>query len=118
MKYVRGTDLPYIPLSHETADIPEVLKKVLFRDTEVSAGHIQMINWAKIQPGGSVKPHTHVDMQELFIIVAGTIIARVDNTEVEMKTGDALLAEAGEHHEMKNPGEAEAFYLAIGIVPH
>jgi quercetin dioxygenase-like cupin family protein len=115
MKILRFDDIPKVPASHEDPSNPGVLKKVLFHRQDLFEGRIQMINWAFLPPGKSFRSHYHQDMQELFILMAPGAIARVDEKEIVLNRGDALMVDPGETHEMKNSTNTEIEYIVVGI---
>ncbi len=61
--------------------------------------------------GGGGKPppkHFHPDQSERFQAITGTLTARVDGTERELRQGETLEIPAGAVHQMWNAGEGEA----------
>lgn len=115
MKILRGSDIAYVPASHEDPSDPGVLKKVLFRRDELFAGRIQMINWATLLPGKSFRLHYHEDMQEVFIMMGDGAVASVDGTNVSLSCGDALVVDLHESHMMENPTDKPIEYIVVGI---
>ncbi|HUD20225.1 MAG TPA: cupin domain-containing protein [Patescibacteria group bacterium] len=116
MKIVRSKQLTLEPAGHEDPNDPGVVKKVLFHLHDLARGDIQMVNWAVLYPNRSFSAHTHRTMQEVFIIVSGRVIASIDGQDVLLEKGDALVAEPGETHTMKNVTTRTARFIAIGIV--
>ena len=115
MHIIRGTDIEFVPASHERPDEPGVLKKVLVQAADLIEGRVQMINWALLPAGRSFQAHYHEDMQEIFILVQGsTQISIGDETDV-LNTGDAVLIPVAAVHTMHNPHKEDAAYIAIGI---
>lgn len=115
MKIVRGDKLQFIPASHEDSSFPGALKKVLFKKPEILAGRIEMVNWSKIPTGKAFKPHYHEDMDEVFIILTGKAKIKVGDEEEILKQGDAVIISMGKVHEMKNIGQEDVDYIAMGI---
>lgn len=115
MKIIKSKDLKFIPASHEDQANPEVWKKVLFKKEDLSEGRIQMINWAKLPPGNTFKPHYHEDMDEIFIILNGKAAIKVMDKEAILEKGDAVLIPMREVHQMTNLGKEDVYYLVIGI---
>lgn len=115
MKIIRNKDIDEIPASHEDTRDPGAMKKVLFKRSDLFEGRIQMINWATLLPGKSFRSHFHEDMHEVFIMMGDGVRARVDGKEVTLARGDALVVDAREMHEMKNPGDSLIEYIVLGI---
>ena len=115
LRIIRSTDLPFVPAGHENPQNPGVWKKVLLAKADIQAGHVQMINWARLPSGNSFAPHYHEDMQEAFVIVQGTAELTVGDKTVTLQRGDAILIDPHEVHQMFNAGPDDAEYLAIGI---
>ena len=62
--------------------------------------------WA---PGGKPPPkHFHPDQDERFRVITGTLTARMDGVERELRQGESLEIPAGAVHQMWNAGEVEA----------
>lgn len=116
MKIIRGKDITFIPVSHEDPKDPGALKKVLFKREELSGGRVQMINWTKLLVGRTMRAHKHENMEEIFVILAGSAMFRAGDREVLLQRGDAIRVYARETHEMKALGSKDVLYIAIGIV--
>jgi quercetin dioxygenase-like cupin family protein len=60
-------------------------------------------------PGGSPPPkHFHPAQDERFEVIVGTLRAKVDGDERDLRQGEVLEIPRGTPHQMWNPGEAEA----------
>jgi quercetin dioxygenase-like cupin family protein len=60
-------------------------------------------------PGGKPPPkHFHPSQDERFEVIVGTLRARVDGDERDLRQGDVLDIPRGSVHQMWNPGETEA----------
>lgn len=108
--------MPYVAASHEDPADPGSLKRVLFTLKDFPKSHIlQMINWAKIEPGKSFRTHYHEDMDEVFIIMKGSATILVDGMAEAVGVGDAMLITAGSRHRMENRSDSVVEYLVIGV---
>ena len=74
-----------------------------------------MINWASLAVGCSFKPHYHQDMEEVFIILSGRALIKIENEEGELEKGDAIIIPIGKTHTMKNISDEDVNYVALGI---
>ena len=115
MHLIRGSELNYIPASHEKPDQPGVLKKVLGTKDQFLAGQVQMLNWSLCPKGSSFRFHYHEDMQEVFVILNGKVEMQVDDQHVVLHQGDAILIEPREVHKMTNPDDVDVEYIVFGI---
>jgi mannose-6-phosphate isomerase-like protein (cupin superfamily) len=115
LRTIRSTDREFVPAGHEDPQDPGVWKKVLLEKAEFQAGHVQMVNWARLPAGNSFAPHYHEDMQEVFVIVEGTAELTVGAETVTLERGDAALIDSHEVHRMSNSGLGDVEYLALGI---
>ena len=115
MKTILASDRPYVPAGHENPLNPQVWKRVLFQQADLQAGRVQMVNWARLPPGKEFAAHYHEDMQEIFVILQGTARIVVANQTLTLHPGDAVRIDPREVHRMKNLGEQDVEYLAMGI---
>ena len=115
MKTILADDLPFIPAGHENPLDPQVWKKVLFGQADLQAGRVQMVNWARLPPGKQFAAHYHEDMQEIFVIIQGTAQIVVGKETTTLRPGNAVRIDPREVHRMKNLGDRDVEYLAVGI---
>ena len=115
MRIIRGSEIQFIPASHEDPDKPGVLKRVLAKRDELIDGRIQMINWASLPAGSSFRAHYHQDMEEVFIILSGRVEMTVDGQSNELLPGDAIVIAPREVHTMKNLTDQALEYIVLGI---
>ena len=115
MRIIRGSEITFIPASHEDQDRPGVLKRVLATRDELIDGRVQMVNWASLPAGSSFRAHYHEDMEEIFIILSGRVEMEVDGAAHQLAPGDAITIAPQEVHTMKNLTDAGLEYIVIGI---
>lgn len=115
MKLIPFDGNSFVPAGHEHPTAPGVLKKVLAAKADLQPGRVQMINWARMGVGKQFTRHYHEDMQEIFVIVAGEAEITVGVETATIRCGDAVVIDAREVHQMRNIGEQDVDYLAIGI---
>ncbi len=115
MQIIRGDQIDFVPASHENAADPGVLKRVLATKDHLIAGRVQMVNWSRLPAGKSFQPHYHEDMQEVFIILNGTVEMTVTDLTCELNGGDAILISPREVHQMKNVCGTDVDYIVFGI---
>jgi mannose-6-phosphate isomerase-like protein (cupin superfamily) len=115
MKIFRLKDMDWIPASHESPQSPSVWKKVLLQKADLLEGHVQMVNWCRMEPGKAFRAHYHEDMEEVFLILKGQAKILVNGKEAGLAEGEAVVIPLREVHEMENVGGEDLEYLAVGI---
>lgn len=115
MKYVTENESGFVPASHEDPNNPGVLKRVIATASDLQAGQVQMVNWARLPVGHSFNSHYHEDMQEVFVLLKGNVTMKVDQETVTMNSGDTVIIAPREIHQMTNIGTEQAEYIVFGI---
>lgn len=71
----------------------------------------------ELPPGGSEGAHSHPPgdeaLEEMYVLVSGAATMRVDDVVHDLAPGDAVLAPAGSHHDIVNPGPEPAVVLVV-----
>ena len=91
------------------------MKRVLLEHDDLVRGRVQMINWALLPQNKAFRAHFHEDMQEVFIIVAGTARMVIDDETDHLGPGDAVVVPPRSVHRMENVGRGALQYVALGI---
>ncbi len=115
MRIIRGSEIDFVPASHEDQANPGVLKRVLATRDELIDGRVQMINWASLPAGSSFRAHYHEDMEEVFIILTGRVQMTVNSETNELAPGDAIVISPREVHTMTNLTATDLEYIVMGI---
>ena len=115
MKIIRLQELEFVSAGHEDPKSPGVLIKVILKKSDLLAGQLQMVNWAKMAAGNSFRPHYHEDMEEIFIILKGKARIQIQEEEAVLGKEEAVVVPMGQVHEMKNIGDEEVEYIVMGI---
>ncbi len=115
MQIIRGDQIEFVPASHEDPARPGVLKRVLATKNDLIRGQVQMVNWSRLPADSSFRPHFHEDMQEVFVIVGGSVEMRVGDVQCQLRGGDAIVIDPREVHEMRNLGDQAVDYIVFGI---
>ena len=115
MRIIRGSEIEFVPASHEDQERPGVLKRVLAQKDDLIDGRVQMINWASLPAGSSFRAHYHEDMEEVFIILTGKVEMTVNGASHELLPGDAILIAPREVHTMQNLTDQDLEYIVLGI---
>lgn len=101
---------PDEPVSHN----PSARKRVLARNGEIPG--ITQIARARIPAGETAPAHAHIDMWEVFLCESGHGIFLIDGTAHPVTTGDCLVIQPGESHEVQNPGPDPLVLTVTGIL--
>jgi mannose-6-phosphate isomerase-like protein (cupin superfamily) len=68
------------------------------------AARNQSLAEALVEPGGRTQAHRHRATEELYHILAGAGIMRLDGERFEVRPGDTVLIPPGSVHCIENPG--------------
>ncbi len=115
MQFISGEDRTWQPASHEDPRQPGVWKRVLAVRDDLQPGRIQMVNWSRLPAGASFQPHYHEDMQEIFVVVSGHATMTVNGHNQPLATGDMIVVDPMEVHQMHNPTEFDVVYVVFGV---
>ncbi|WP_417381592.1 cupin domain-containing protein [Gimesia sp.] len=66
-----------------------------------------------VSPGGWVEPAQSPEFQEMSVVLKGVLHVETKQGIFEVKTGQAIILDAGEWVRYSTPGEAGAEYIAI-----
>lgn len=72
----------------------------------------------QLPPGGAEGMHVHYEhapppLDELYVLVSGRAVMRVNGATYELQPGDAVLAPAGSNHDLRNSTAEPAHVLVI-----
>ena len=115
MKIVRGSEIQFVPASHEDPNDPGVLKRVLATAQDVIRGQVMMVNWSFLPVAKSFEPHYHEDMQEVFIVLNGHVTMTVNGESHDLRRGDSILIDPREVHQMENICQEDVEYVVFGV---
>ena len=95
------------PTEHAEWRPDKMGKSTLFESSRLLVG----LN--AFEPGQSHALHAHAGMDKVYQVVEGEGVFLLDGREVQMKTGDLLVAPEGVPHGVKNTGVGRLLVLAI-----
>ena len=84
------------------------------------AGRCNFIDYAVVPPGGSIGDHRHAaGEEELYLVLAGSAVMRLDGEEVRVGPGDLVRNRPGGVHSLRNdgPGDVELFVFELEVEP-
>ncbi len=97
------------PLSHDAG----VTKQVIFRNGTIP--HLTQLAQASIPPGTHLTPHTHSDMHEVFIVLAGQGEMHCEAQVLTLESGVCIHIQPQESHAFGNTGANDLVLLYFGL---
>lgn len=89
------------------------LFKNLILTKDEMGGRLKAFNKIELPVGSMITDHAHVDDAEIYYILEGEVTV-TDNEKVEvLKAGDVMFTGDGNHHSIKNTGNATAWFMAV-----
>jgi uncharacterized cupin superfamily protein len=67
-----------------------------------------------LRPGVSIGFHKHKGSEEIYYIISGKGLMRVDDETSEVGPGDAVLTKNGSSHGLENIGETDLRIIVVG----
>ena len=88
----------------------------MHRLTDALGTEDMAINHYRLDPGEGFSGgmHTHLDQEEVFVILSGTATFETEEGAVEVDQGEAVRFAPGEYQTGSNEGEAAVAALALG----
>jgi uncharacterized cupin superfamily protein len=68
-----------------------------------------------LQPGDSIGEHVHTKDEEIYIVLTGTGLMKVDGKDESVGPGDFCLTRRGHSHSLANTGSSPMHFLVIGV---
>ena len=68
-----------------------------------------------VDPGVEVSAHTHHNEEEIYYILEGRALMKVDEEEMEVGKGHIVLTPKGGTHTIKNVGDKELRFLSFAV---
>ena len=66
-----------------------------------------------IEPGASIGEHTHQVDEEIYVILTGRGVMKIDGVDQEVSEGDVCLTRSGHSHSLTNSLEGPMHFLVI-----
>lgn len=74
-------------------------------------GKGQSLAEATLPPGAQTEAHFHPRTEELYYVLQGSGVIRIEDEEAELKVGDAVSIDPGLRHQIRTVGEIELVFL-------
>jgi len=109
MKISRTTDLPKKISSPKGETIQETLGLV--------AGNVKSHSLAEIRipPGNTSSKHFHKFSEESYLILSGEAALNINGNEFTLYSGEAILIEPQEIHQISNQTAEELVFIAVCV---
>lgn len=65
------------------------------------------------EPGETMTPHKHSNLDEIFYVVSGKGIINIDGEDIAIKENDVMLSQHDESHGFTNNGDVKLVILQI-----
>mmetsp|Transcript_15385 Transcript_15385/g.26410 ORF Transcript_15385/g.26410 Transcript_15385/m.26410 type:complete len:127 (-) Transcript_15385:317-697(-) len=105
MKLIQSSSQNKEQVSHNV----NIEKFVYLRNGELP--HVTQFARSIFRPGQVASKHSHADMNEVFLVIAGEAVVNVNGSSHVLKALDCLVVERGEFHEIRNPSTTEDLHL-------
>lgn len=87
-------------------------------DRTNSTARNQSLAEATVLPGGATQLHRHPKTEEIYYILSGTGLMRVEDESREVGPLDAILIPPGARHTIANTGEGPLVFLCCCAPPY
>lgn len=91
----------------------EIIQEIL----GLAAGGIKSHSLAKItiEPGKASSLHFHKESEESYLILSGKASLKIDDQKFTLSSGEAILIEANEVHQITNHADQDLVFLAVCV---
>jgi glyoxylate utilization-related uncharacterized protein len=73
------------------------------------------VDYAIISPGSSIGEHRHGANEEMYFILEGRAIMRINDRDYEVKPGDLILNRSGWKHGLRNESSTDVKILVVEV---
>lgn len=75
------------------------------------------VTWCVVEAGGSQRPHSHPECEQVYVVVEGSAKVSVTGEEEFLGKGDMVLIPPGSEHSLTNAGESRLVYVTATAPP-
>jgi len=68
-----------------------------------------------LEPGATIGEHTHKNDEEIYVILDGRGVMRIDGVDQDVAGGDVCITRAGHSHSLTNSPDTPMHLLVVGI---
>jgi mannose-6-phosphate isomerase-like protein (cupin superfamily) len=84
-------------------------------DSSDFASAIDFVDYTRIPPGSTIGRHEHHDNEEIYFVVAGTPLMKVDDEVSRLAPGSFSVVRSGGWHELVNDTSEDTEILVIQV---
>jgi len=109
---------PYEAPSAQRQEDHGGIGSITFRRLMTSADFltkIDFVDFTLIGPGSTIGNHQHVGNEELYLVLSGTPLVRVNGEERRLTRSDIAVVRSGESHELINDSPDEVEILVVQV---
>ena len=100
---------------YTTKDGSEIRELLAYRN---SAVRLQSLAEARLSPGRSTTPHRHRRSEEIYFVLEGEGLMKVEQEQQRVVTGDAIAILPGQWHQIRNTGSGQLRFLCCCTPPY
>jgi len=105
MNYHYKTDESHEYVTDERCSIIEILNSPEYQNVSIAQ--------ARVEPGITTETHALRDTDEIYYILSGHGVAKMEGTEYTLTKGDALLIPKNKNQSIRNTGNTDLVFLCI-----
>lgn len=113
-KFVSSQNVPPIHRASEHGGIGPIVFRRLMEASEFST-NIDFLDLTIVPAGSTIGRHEHVGNDELYFIVAGEPLVRVDDVERRLRRSDVCVVRSGGHHELINDTQDDVEIFVVQV---
>lgn len=96
-------------ITKDTSTIREILAP---RNSSLAR---QSLAEATLRPGASTQAHFHAGTEEIYYILEGRGVMRIETEERAVRTGDGIAIPPGARHQIRNTGDVDLVFLCCCV---
>jgi mannose-6-phosphate isomerase-like protein (cupin superfamily) len=113
-KFVSSDDVAPIHRADEHGGSGPIVFRRLMASGEFET-NIDFLDLTVIPPGSTIGRHEHSGSEELYFIVNGAPLMRVDGTERRLRRSDVTVVRSGGWHELINDTQADVEIFVVQV---
>lgn len=123
---VNGERRRFGPISNDTAGLATTLGqiggegvcrwKMLMNGMHLE-GHWNCVEYVVIEPGASIGEHVHVRTEEIYYIISGHALMKINGESIPCSAGDLITAPIGTAHGIENQSQEEVRFFVVEVFP-
>src|SRR5690349_5998709 len=80
-------------------------------------GHWNCVEYVVIEPGASVGEHVHVRTEEIYYIIEGNAVMKIEGVEHDVRAGDLITTPIGCSHAIANRSNEDMHFFVTEVFP-